>query len=119
MRLPCRRRHEGKIAEADVASMSSSYSLWEASRNLAYAQAVQYQRPGYVEGPYPEHGLHERFHWVFGRKLRINVPCAGAMLPSSATAAQPFRRSGPHGPAEWRTIEVFHAVQRASTITTI
>jgi glycosyltransferase involved in cell wall biosynthesis len=73
---------KGKIAEADVASMSSSYSLLgkhlEISRTLKQSNI---KGLGYVEGPYPEHGLHERFHWVFGRKLRINVPCAGAMLP--------------------------------------
>lgn len=75
---------KGAIGKADVASMISSYSLvgkhLEISRTLKQSHI---KGLGHVEGPYPDQGLPERFHWVFGRKLRVNVQpgqVAGAHL---------------------------------------
>jgi glycosyltransferase involved in cell wall biosynthesis/acetyltransferase-like isoleucine patch superfamily enzyme len=62
----------GQIATADLASMISSYSFvgrhLEISRTL---MSCDIKGLDIVEGPYPEYGLHERFQWVSGRRLRV------------------------------------------------
>lgn len=75
---------KGEIGKADVASMVSSYSFvgkhLEISRTLKQSNI---KGLGHVEGPYPDQGLPERFHWVYGRKLQVSVQpgeIAGAHL---------------------------------------
>lgn len=72
----------GDIGSANVAPMESAYSnvgrRLEISRTLMLSNVVGL---GSVEGPYPDHGLHERFHWVSGRKLRVTVCTTGIADP--------------------------------------
>lgn len=62
----------GDIATANVAAMTSSYSYigkhLEISRTL---MSCDIKGLDSIEGPYPDHGLNERFHWVSGRRLRV------------------------------------------------
>lgn len=64
----------GALATVEPAAMASSYSTigakLEISRTLKLRDISGLES---VEGPYPEHGLHERFHWVSGRKLKVTA----------------------------------------------
>lgn len=72
----------GEIGGANIPPMESAYShvgrRLEISRTLMLSNLFGL---GSVEGPYPEHGLHERFHWVSGRKLRVTMCTTGIVDP--------------------------------------